>query len=113
MRAHTRTEIASLATNSLQELAEKHGNCAGSQSDAFFAPELESRSPAVRQKAEAVVKRWCVGCPVRDLCLEIALRSEGDRGETPYGIWGGMTVAQRLPLIRARRDRIRQGREVA
>jgi|FLYN01.1.fsa_nt_gi WhiB family redox-sensing transcriptional regulator len=43
-------------------------------------------------------KRICMGCGVRQECLEYALR----RGEAE-GIWGGLTPAERRRLARSRR----------
>jgi WhiB family redox-sensing transcriptional regulator len=43
-------------------------------------------------------KRICLLCPVRQICLETALRN-GER----YGVWGGLTERERLRLGRRRR----------
>jgi WhiB family redox-sensing transcriptional regulator len=37
-------------------------------------------------------KAICADCPIRERCLEYA-RAE----EIPYGTWGGLTAAERLP----------------
>lgn len=42
-------------------------------------------------------KKVCAGCPVRELCLEMAL----ERGEK-YGVWGGLSERQRRRIRRSR-----------
>lgn len=39
----------------------------------------------------------CMGCPVRERCLEEALENR-----EPFGIWGGLTTIQRDSLLRKR-----------
>jgi WhiB family redox-sensing transcriptional regulator len=46
--------------------------------------------PEVGQGTVKVAKSICLGCPVRELCLEYALK----RSE-PHGIWGGTTPRER------------------
>ena len=56
---------------------------------ADFYPETEAEArPA---------KRICAACPVRQLCLDTALRN-GER----YGVWGGLTERERIRLRRRR-----------
>lgn len=55
-----------------------------------FYPEHGNRSPAR-------AKRVCRRCPVRDECLETALRND-----ERFGIWGGMTEKERRDLPRRR-----------
>lgn len=54
--------------------------------DLFFPPRGD-------QGVEA--RRICGGCPVRLQCLQGAV----ERGEE-YGIWGGLSEAERRPLVR-------------
>ncbi|MFD2400347.1 WhiB family transcriptional regulator [Prauserella oleivorans] len=44
---------------------------------------------------EAVAKRVCSGCPVREACLDDALAAGID-----FGVWGGLTGAERRQLRR-------------
>jgi WhiB family redox-sensing transcriptional regulator len=53
-------------------------------------------SPAAGSIADA--KKVCRGCPVRQQCLDDALR-RGDR----YGVWGGLTPRERARLRRRTR----------
>ncbi|HET9442453.1 MAG TPA: WhiB family transcriptional regulator, partial [Acidimicrobiales bacterium] len=53
----------------------------------LFFPESEA--------AVAPALAVCAGCPVRDECLDFALRTRQDDG-----IWGGMTEADRRRLRR-------------
>ena len=58
--------------------------CRGADLDLFFPGRGESAEPA---------RRVCAGCPVREPCLEFALR----HGIT-HGIWGGLTERDRRTL---------------
>lgn len=44
---------------------------------------------------QAAAKRQCVGCPVRQTCLDEAMA----RGES-WGVWGGLTTDERRGLRR-------------
>lgn len=70
------------------------GACRGEDSSVFFHPEGErGRARALR---EARAKEICGTCPVLEQCRAHALRV----GE-PYGIWGGMSEAERMAQLRA------------
>jgi WhiB family redox-sensing transcriptional regulator len=69
--------------------------CLNTDPDVFFP--VAVGTSASKQVARAL--RICEGCPVRQECLDFAMRS----GEKD-GIWGGTTPEQR---IRARRSRNR------
>ncbi|MET8545225.1 WhiB family transcriptional regulator [Kitasatospora sp. NPDC004799] len=61
---------------------------------------------AAAEWAERRAKMICAGCPVRTMCLELAL----ERRE-PYGIVGGLTADERAALHRRRlRDTARERR---
>ncbi len=72
--------------------------CSGIDTALFF-PEDESDTHA-RQIADA--KLVCASCPVRQACLEFALRTN-----QPDGIWGGLNETER------RRERRRRRRSAA
>lgn len=42
----------------------------------------------------------CVGCPVREQCLELALRAEADG--LRYGVFGGLTPRQRAQVAKGK-----------
>lgn len=69
--------------------------CRGSEGSLFFSPETSERKDE-RHEREQVAKRICMGCEVRDDCLEAAL----ERRE-PHGIWGGMNELERRGLVRS------------
>ena len=79
------------------------GSCRGMDSDLFFHPDRE-RGPA-RAARERRAKWVCRGCPVLDLCREHALAVQ-----EPYGVWGGLTAAERDEQIRGDVDRSALGR---
>lgn len=78
----------------------EHAACAGVQGDLFFGPERESSQHRLDREARAV--EVCAGCPVLGRCRSYALA----RPES-YGVWGGMTEADRL-WLRRRRSRSRR-----
>lgn len=66
--------------------------CRGMDSSVFFSPSDE-RGPARRDR-ERVAQDVCRTCPVRLACAAFAL-STGQ----PYGVWGGLTEDQRVPVV--------------
>lgn len=58
--------------------------CAQTDPEAFYPEKGESTAEA---------KRVCMGCPVRQVCLEYAL----ERKEL-FGVWGGLSVRDRRKL---------------
>src|SRR4051812_29825276 len=62
------------------------GSCVSSDPDIFFPERGENTSYA---------RSECRGCPVRHQCLDYAMTT-GQK----FGIWGGMTPAQRRRLAR-------------
>jgi WhiB family redox-sensing transcriptional regulator len=69
------------------------GLCRGEDSAMFFHPEGE-RGRA-RTQRETRAKQMCRQCPVITQCRTHALRV----GE-PYGIWGGLSEADRETLLK-------------
>lgn len=57
----------------------------------------DSETPAERRIREDQAKRVCLGCGVRDECLEYALTTR-----EPYGIWGGLTEIERRSKVHTR-----------
>ena len=71
---------------------EAHAACRGVDPSLFF--------PENRADGEAA-KRICAGCPVRLLCLELAIVNREKEG-----VWGGTNERQRRKMIHERRLRI-------
>ncbi|MFF2951787.1 WhiB family transcriptional regulator [Kitasatospora sp. NPDC057965] len=71
--------------------------CAGADTDLFY-PDPEEIGPEAAEWAERRAKMICAGCPVRAMCLELAL----ERRE-PEGVFGGLTAAERRTIGRRRR----------
>lgn len=69
--------------------------CRGPESVLFFPPAIPERREA-RDEREARAKGICGQCPVRQECLEFALRVR-----EPHGIWGGLTEIERRRLLPA------------
>lgn len=77
---------------------EDEAACAGdSRPDAWFP---DGKDKAARKYA----LRRCFSCPVRDLCLEAALRVERKGGDV-FGIRGAMTKKDRERLL-GRREQL-------
>lgn len=68
------------------------GACRKVDPDAFFSPEAERGMR--RQRREDAAKALCARCPVIEQCREHALRVQ-----EPYGVWGGLSEAERHQLI--------------
>lgn len=64
--------------------------CRDMPSDAFLAEGTMSSANEVAAKA------ICAECFVIDACLAEAIERD-----SPFGVWGGMTPVERLPLRRA------------
>jgi WhiB family redox-sensing transcriptional regulator len=70
--------------------------CRGADATLFFAPNyFEKREEKDAREAQAKV--ICDRCPVREPCLEYALRARD-----PHGIWGGLNELERRRLLRSR-----------
>lgn len=76
--------------------------CRGEDAEMFFAPNYFERKEE-KEAREAQAKTICARCPVRDECLEYALRNR-----EPHGIWGGLNESERKSLIRSRERGMRQ-----
>lgn len=72
------------------------GACRGQDTSIFFAPSHFERRDEKRAR-EARAKALCAVCPVREECLEYALRIR-----EPHGVWGGLNESERRALLRAR-----------
>lgn len=70
-------------------------SCRGMDSNVFFHPDRERG--ADRQDRVVRAKQVCVGCPVIEQCRNHALAAQ-----EPYGVWGGLTVAERTQVLRDR-----------
>ncbi|MGO9874314.1 MAG: WhiB family transcriptional regulator [Acidimicrobiia bacterium] len=66
--------------------------CRGSESVSFVSP-LAGESTSQRRTREATATRICSECPVKRECLDYAMRVR-----EPFGIWGGLTEAERRQL---------------
>jgi len=76
------------------------GACRTVDPDLFFP--IAVGAVANRQTAKA--QQICAGCPVRQQCLDFALRTR-----EPVGIWGGTTPEERTRTRRAQQRRPPRG----
>ncbi|AUY54241.1 WhiB family transcriptional regulator [Streptomyces sp. CB01881] len=72
----------------------------------FFAPSKEPT--AARLSREEQAKQVCARCPVLLECREHALAQP-----EPYGVWGGLTAAERRVVLARRRRRETELREAS
>ncbi|MDH6225264.1 WhiB family redox-sensing transcriptional regulator [Streptomyces sp. MJP52] len=72
--------------------------CRRDEAGLFFAPSKEPT--AARLSREEAAKRVCSRCPVMVECREHALLQP-----EPYGVWGGLTAAERRLVLARRRRR--------
>lgn len=70
--------------------------CRGEDATFYFAPGyFEKRGEKLAR--EAIAKRICAICPVRQPCLDYALTTrEG------HGVWGGLNETERRAILRSR-----------
>ncbi|GAA3008225.1 hypothetical protein GCM10020229_19970 [Kitasatospora albolonga] len=72
--------------------------CRRDEAGLFFAPSKEPT--AARLSREEQAKQVCARCPVLLECREHALNQP-----EPYGVWGGLTAAERRVVLARRRRR--------
>ncbi len=72
--------------------------CRRDEAGLFFAPSQEPT--AARLSREQAAKSVCARCPVLLECREHALLQP-----EPYGVWGGLTAAERRVVLSRRRRR--------
>jgi WhiB family redox-sensing transcriptional regulator len=80
----------------VEEAWQVRAACRGPQAAAFFPPASFERKDE-KEAREARAKAICAGCPVREACLEYALRIR-----EPHGIWGGLNEGERKQLLASR-----------
>lgn len=73
--------------------------CRGPETWLFFPPSHSERKDE-REERESRAKQICGRCPVRVECLDYAIRTR-----EPYGIWGGLTEAERQDLLVSGQER--------
>jgi WhiB family redox-sensing transcriptional regulator len=72
--------------------------CRGEDSAYYFAPNyFEKRAEKLAR--EAVAKRICATCPVREPCLDYALATR-----EAHGVWGGLNETERRAILRRSRE---------
>ena len=69
---------------------------------AGMSGEALSHRVALAAKFAAHARAACLGCPVTEECLELALRAEGVKGA--HGVRGATAPWERQEMIRARRS---------
>ena len=72
------------------------GNCREADPEIFFHPEGERGG--TRRRRDEAAKAVCATCPVIAECREHALAVN-----EPYGVWGGLSEAERQEIILRRR----------
>jgi WhiB family redox-sensing transcriptional regulator len=72
------------------------GACRTADPDLFFPVAVGGSASSQVNRA----LRICGGCPVRQACLDFAMRTR-----EPAGIWGGTTPEERIRVLRARHRR--------
>jgi WhiB family transcriptional regulator, redox-sensing transcriptional regulator len=72
--------------------------CRGEDAAFYFAPNYFERR-AEKLAREAVAKRICATCAVREPCLEYALATR-----EAHGVWGGLNETERRAILRRARE---------
>lgn len=82
-----------MSVQHLDDLWQAKAACRGPHTGLFFPPAHFERKDD-RDAREKRAKAICAGCPVRNPCLQYALRIR-----EPHGIWGGLNEAERRELL--------------
>jgi WhiB family redox-sensing transcriptional regulator len=77
----------------VEEAWQAKAACRGPQAAAFFPPSHFERKEE-KEARESRAKAICGTCPVRQPCLDYALRIR-----EPHGIWGGLNEVERKQLM--------------
>jgi WhiB family redox-sensing transcriptional regulator len=80
--------------------------CRGLDSEMFFHPEGERGS--AKEARERAAKALCATCPVIMECRAHALKVR-----EPFGVWGGLTEAERQVIYDAQARETRSARATA
>ena len=85
-----------------REVWMKEAICPNIDSDVFF--------PVHKGNQYNEARTICSECPVREECLEYAMRTEGNEAglSSRIGMYGGMSPAERVKLGKQRRKEIRR-----
>lgn len=76
------------------ELWQTKAACRGPHAEVFFPPTVVERKDEKAEREERA-KAICATCPVREPCLDYAVRIC-----EPHGIWGGLNESERRRLWR-------------
>lgn len=77
----------------VEELWRFRAACRGPHASVFFPPpQFERKNEKIERERRA--KEICMGCRVREDCLDYALRIR-----EPHGIWGGLNENERKALL--------------
>lgn len=82
-----------MSANHLDESWETKAACRGPHTDLFFPPDHFEKKTK-REFRERQAKAICAECPVKQSCLEYALRIR-----EPHGVWGGLNEAERKQVL--------------
>ena len=78
-----------MSVQQLEDLWQVKAACRGPQASVFFPPSHFERKDE-KETRESRAKSICATCPVRQPCLDYAIRIR-----EPHGIWGGLTEEER------------------
>jgi WhiB family transcriptional regulator, redox-sensing transcriptional regulator len=87
------TRGCQLSAQRVEDTWQLRAACRGPQSAVFFPPAAFERKDEKLER-EARAKDICRTCPVKEPCLDYAVRIR-----EPHGIWGGLNEAERRNLL--------------
>ena len=82
-----------MSAQRVEDVWQLRAACRGPQSVVFFPPATFERKDEKLER-EARAKDICRTCPVKEPCLDYAVRIK-----EPHGIWGGLNEAERRNLL--------------
>lgn len=95
--------VLGLRTATLSHRVGLAGKCSDAADDRWYPDFSRLRS---YQRQAAYARAACLGCPVIEECLELALRIESQVPGKPHGVWGGTAPYERRSMIGARRGAV-------
>jgi hypothetical protein len=91
--------VAALGSGLLSARVRTAGLCTTGDADKWFPYGMGRRQS---KRSAAYARAVCLGCTVREECLELALRAEAEPSNDAHGVFGATAPWERDVMLRAR-----------
>jgi WhiB family transcriptional regulator, redox-sensing transcriptional regulator len=82
-----------VSAHQLDDSWQRKASCRGPQAQVFFPPTTFEKKDE-KDVRERQAKSICATCPVKQSCLQYALKIR-----EPHGVWGGLNEAERKQIM--------------